>query len=163
MNPYPSFVFFFSSHFLQLHIDVACICFRFLIMQCHFSMENRKSDFSLTNMLLLDSISITRIKLTKVTHLLTEFQAIWSSVVGRDCSYSCDKSRTSQPGMSFLHFHLLLIFLRPFEFFSDLCHSNLFLQTVIHPLQDRVLSVRENARIQGFPDFYKLCGPIKEK
>ncbi|KAF8090686.1 hypothetical protein N665_0469s0021 [Sinapis alba] len=36
-------------------------------------------------------------------------------------------------------------------------------QTVIHPLQDRVLSVRENARIQGFPDFYKLCGPIKEK
>ncbi|CAH8372234.1 unnamed protein product [Eruca vesicaria subsp. sativa] len=36
-------------------------------------------------------------------------------------------------------------------------------QTVIHPLQDRVLTVRENARIQGFPDFYKLCGPIKEK
>ncbi|VVA90960.1 unnamed protein product [Arabis nemorensis] len=36
-------------------------------------------------------------------------------------------------------------------------------QTVIHPLQDRVLTVRENARLQGFPDFYKLCGPIKEK
>ncbi|CAN7040354.1 unnamed protein product [Brassica oleracea var. botrytis] len=36
-------------------------------------------------------------------------------------------------------------------------------QIVIHPLQDRVLTVRENARIQGFPDFYKLCGPIKEK
>ncbi|ESQ27964.1 hypothetical protein EUTSA_v10018159mg [Eutrema salsugineum] len=36
-------------------------------------------------------------------------------------------------------------------------------QTLIHPLQDRVLTVRENARLQGFPDFYKLCGPIKEK
>lgn len=36
-------------------------------------------------------------------------------------------------------------------------------QCVIHPLQDRVLTVRENARIQGFPDFYKLCGTVKEK
>ncbi|KFK28331.1 chromomethylase [Arabis alpina] len=36
-------------------------------------------------------------------------------------------------------------------------------QAVLHPLQDRVLSVRENARLQGFPDFYKLCGTIKEK
>ncbi|VVB18330.1 unnamed protein product [Arabis nemorensis] len=36
-------------------------------------------------------------------------------------------------------------------------------QIILHPLQDRVLSVRENARLQGFPDFYKLCGPIREK
>ncbi|CAA7031886.1 unnamed protein product [Microthlaspi erraticum] len=36
-------------------------------------------------------------------------------------------------------------------------------QCVLHPLQDRVLTVRENARIQGFPDFYKLCGKVKEK
>ncbi|XP_010429915.1 PREDICTED: putative DNA (cytosine-5)-methyltransferase CMT1 isoform X2 [Camelina sativa] len=36
-------------------------------------------------------------------------------------------------------------------------------QCVIHPKQDRVLSVRENARLQGFPDCYKLCGTIKEK
>ncbi|XP_010533849.1 PREDICTED: putative DNA (cytosine-5)-methyltransferase CMT1 [Tarenaya hassleriana] len=36
-------------------------------------------------------------------------------------------------------------------------------QCILHPLQDRVLTVRENARLQGFPDFYKLCGSIKEK
>ncbi|KZV43016.1 DNA (cytosine-5)-methyltransferase CMT3 [Dorcoceras hygrometricum] len=34
---------------------------------------------------------------------------------------------------------------------------------IIHPLQDRVLSIRENARLQGFPDYYKLLGPVKER
>ncbi|CAN1236577.1 DNA (cytosine-5)-methyltransferase 1 [Linum grandiflorum] len=34
---------------------------------------------------------------------------------------------------------------------------------LLHPLQDRVLTVRENARLQGFPDQYKLTGPIKER
>lgn len=51
---------------------------------------------------------------------------------------------------------------------SKFCSETSFLifenfQCVIHPLQDRVLTVRENARIQGFPDFYKLCGTVKEK
>ncbi|KAG5569083.1 hypothetical protein H5410_058849 [Solanum commersonii] len=36
-------------------------------------------------------------------------------------------------------------------------------QTIVHPLQDRVLTIRENARLQGFPDYYKLIGPIKER
>lgn len=36
-------------------------------------------------------------------------------------------------------------------------------QIILHPEQDRVLSIRENARLQGFPDYYKLCGPIKER
>ncbi|KAM6570863.1 putative DNA (cytosine-5)-methyltransferase CMT1 [Cannabis sativa] len=36
-------------------------------------------------------------------------------------------------------------------------------QIIIHPEQDRVLSVRELARLQGFPDFYKLSGPIKQR
>ncbi|KAK9143942.1 hypothetical protein Syun_013342 [Stephania yunnanensis] len=34
---------------------------------------------------------------------------------------------------------------------------------VLHPTQDRVLTIRENARLQGFPDCYKLCGPVKER
>lgn len=37
------------------------------------------------------------------------------------------------------------------------------LQKILHPVQDRVLSIRENARLQGFPDYYKLCGPVKER
>ncbi|XP_052186610.1 DNA (cytosine-5)-methyltransferase CMT3 isoform X2 [Diospyros lotus] len=36
-------------------------------------------------------------------------------------------------------------------------------QTIMHPVQDRVLTIRENARLQGFPDYYKLFGPIKER
>ncbi|XP_020684624.1 DNA (cytosine-5)-methyltransferase 1 isoform X1 [Dendrobium catenatum] len=36
-------------------------------------------------------------------------------------------------------------------------------QVILHPEQDRVLTIRENARLQGFPDHYKLCGPIKER
>ncbi|XVF08541.1 hypothetical protein REPUB_Repub07fG0012100 [Reevesia pubescens] len=36
-------------------------------------------------------------------------------------------------------------------------------QAISHPEQDRVLSIRENARLQGFPDYYKLFGPIKER
>ncbi|XVE56455.1 hypothetical protein DITRI_Ditri04bG0011200 [Diplodiscus trichospermus] len=36
-------------------------------------------------------------------------------------------------------------------------------QAIMHPEQDRVLSIRENARLQGFPDYYKLFGPIKER
>ncbi|GMH11523.1 hypothetical protein Nepgr_013364 [Nepenthes gracilis] len=36
-------------------------------------------------------------------------------------------------------------------------------QIILHPFQDRVLTIRENARLQGFPDYYQLCGPIKER
>ncbi|KZV25539.1 DNA (cytosine-5)-methyltransferase CMT2 [Dorcoceras hygrometricum] len=34
---------------------------------------------------------------------------------------------------------------------------------VLHPEQDRVLTIRECARLQGFPDFYRFCGTIKER
>ncbi|KAF5181015.1 Cytosine-specific methyltransferase [Thalictrum thalictroides] len=36
-------------------------------------------------------------------------------------------------------------------------------QIILHPLQDRVLTIRENARIQGFPDYYRLMGGVKER
>lgn len=36
-------------------------------------------------------------------------------------------------------------------------------QIIIHPRQNRVLTIRENARLQGFPDYYKLFGPVKER
>ncbi|CAM0914191.1 unnamed protein product [Alopecurus aequalis] len=36
-------------------------------------------------------------------------------------------------------------------------------QAVLHPKQARVLSVRENARLQGFPDYYRMDGPIKQR
>lgn len=34
---------------------------------------------------------------------------------------------------------------------------------ILHPEQHRILSVREAARAQGFPDHFKFCGKINEK
>ncbi|KAK3033752.1 hypothetical protein RJ639_034194 [Escallonia herrerae] len=34
---------------------------------------------------------------------------------------------------------------------------------ILHPEQDRVLTIRENARLQGFPDYYQLVGPVKQR
>ncbi|KAF8412878.1 hypothetical protein HHK36_000850 [Tetracentron sinense] len=36
-------------------------------------------------------------------------------------------------------------------------------QAALHPEQDRVLTIRECARLQGFPDYYKFCGEVKER
>lgn len=36
-------------------------------------------------------------------------------------------------------------------------------QAILHPEQDRVLTIRECARLQGFPDYYKFCGTTKER
>ncbi|XP_045087887.1 DNA (cytosine-5)-methyltransferase 2-like [Aegilops tauschii subsp. strangulata] len=34
---------------------------------------------------------------------------------------------------------------------------------ILHSTQDRVLTIRENARLQGFPDYYRLFGTIEQK
>lgn len=34
---------------------------------------------------------------------------------------------------------------------------------ILHPDQAHILTVRENARLQGFPDYYHIYVPIKEK
>ncbi|KAK9928176.1 hypothetical protein M0R45_025322 [Rubus argutus] len=39
------------------------------------------------------------------------------------------------------------------------CHN----QIVLHPEQDRILTLRECARLQGFPDYYRFCGTVKER
>ncbi|KAH7668771.1 DNA (cytosine-5-)-methyltransferase protein [Dioscorea alata] len=36
-------------------------------------------------------------------------------------------------------------------------------QAVLHPEQDRILTIRETARIQGFPDYYRFSGTVKER
>lgn len=41
-----------------------------------------------------------------------------------------------------------------------LCNPNYFRHAVIHPNQDRVVSVRECARAQGFPDDFRFLGKI---
>lgn len=36
-------------------------------------------------------------------------------------------------------------------------------QAALHPEQDRVLTIRECARLQGFPDYYRFSGTVKER
>nr|GEY41468.1 DNA (cytosine-5)-methyltransferase CMT3-like isoform X2 [Tanacetum cinerariifolium] len=36
-------------------------------------------------------------------------------------------------------------------------------QAILHRVQGRVLTIRENARLQGFPDYYKLFGPSEKE
>ncbi|XP_057997025.1 DNA (cytosine-5)-methyltransferase CMT2 isoform X3 [Hevea brasiliensis] len=42
-------------------------------------------------------------------------------------------------------------------------YPDLHSQAVIHPEQDRVLTIRECARLQGFPDYYRFSGTVKER
>lgn len=39
------------------------------------------------------------------------------------------------------------------------CHS----LAVLHPQQNRIISIRESARLQGFPDYYRFHGNVKDK
>lgn len=44
-----------------------------------------------------------------------------------------------------------------------LTRPDLHSQAILHPEQDRVLTIRECARLQGFPDYYRFCGSVKER
>ncbi|KAJ0812135.1 putative DNA (cytosine-5-)-methyltransferase [Helianthus annuus] len=44
-----------------------------------------------------------------------------------------------------------------------LCTPNYRAEAMLHPEQDRVLTIRENARLQGFPDYYALSGNVKQR
>ncbi|KAL7003786.1 MAD2L1-binding protein [Sarracenia purpurea var. burkii] len=44
-----------------------------------------------------------------------------------------------------------------------LCRPDVHNQAILHPEQDRVLTIRESARLQGFPDYYEFCGGVKER
>ncbi|KAK2972840.1 hypothetical protein RJ640_028368 [Escallonia rubra] len=44
-----------------------------------------------------------------------------------------------------------------------LCKPDAHSQAILHPEQDRVLTIRECARLQGFHDFFAFSGDVKER
>ncbi|KAK3004967.1 hypothetical protein RJ639_018409 [Escallonia herrerae] len=44
-----------------------------------------------------------------------------------------------------------------------LCKPDAHSQAILHPEQDRVLTIRECARLQGFHDFFEFSGDVKER
>ncbi|CAN6335937.1 unnamed protein product [Urochloa humidicola] len=44
-----------------------------------------------------------------------------------------------------------------------LTSPNARMQALIHPAQDRLLTIRESARLQGFPDSFRFRGTIKDR
>ncbi|XP_062179243.1 DNA (cytosine-5)-methyltransferase CMT2-like isoform X2 [Phragmites australis] len=40
---------------------------------------------------------------------------------------------------------------------------NVHMQALIHPAQDRLLTIRESARLQGFPDSFRFRGTVKDR
>ncbi|KAL8551225.1 hypothetical protein ACS0TY_000347 [Phlomoides rotata] len=43
------------------------------------------------------------------------------------------------------------------------CFPDVHMRPMLHPEQDRILTLRECARLQGFPDYYMFCGTLKER
>ncbi|KAI4343302.1 hypothetical protein MLD38_027827 [Melastoma candidum] len=44
-----------------------------------------------------------------------------------------------------------------------LTDPNCRVQAILHPEQDRILTIRECARLQGFPDYYRFCGSLRDR
>jgi len=44
-----------------------------------------------------------------------------------------------------------------------LTSPNARMQALIHPAQDRLLTIRESARLQGFPDSFRFRGTVKDR
>ncbi|KAL3630783.1 hypothetical protein CASFOL_023767 [Castilleja foliolosa] len=43
------------------------------------------------------------------------------------------------------------------------CFPDAHMRPVVHPEQDRLLTIRECARLQGFQDHYKFCGSLRQR
>lgn len=93
---------------------------------------------------------------------MIKWQAFCKVVVGWDCWNCSDISFMSQYGM----FYILLSVCQPRNLIQReilISFYNNNWQASLHPEQDRVLTLREFARLQGFPDYYRFCGTVKER
>ncbi|KAK7815358.1 dna (cytosine-5)-methyltransferase 3 [Quercus suber] len=106
------------------------------------------------------------------------FRNLRGVLVGQDKKVECDSSipremlPSGKPLLKFRPFGRLwwdeivptvVTRAEPHNQVFNLIKDIIFLWAILHPVQDRVLTIRENARLQGFPDCYQIYGPFKER
>lgn len=89
--------------------------------------------------------------------LIAQTQTIFSIMVGWDGSDCVVQTRSSLPGSLPLVSSVMKVIIGLSIDMILLCKK------ILHPEQDRVLTIRECARLQGFHDYYQFCGDIKDR
>ncbi|KAG6382774.1 hypothetical protein SASPL_157516 [Salvia splendens] len=80
-----------------------------------------------------------------------------------DYALSYRDGRSHKPSLAGLHLLPSLLDSVPNSLANYLFSLYFLLKAILHPEQDRVLTLRECARLQGFPDYYMFTGSLKER
>lgn len=146
----------------KLHSHIVLVMIRYLIMLLVFVMEGLQSEHmscgrSIAVPLFSLFLSFFQVSFLSM-HKCRPFRRLWwDETVATVFCFPDHHTR-----VIFSHLFLQYPFLGYWVFIPWLKYFA-SVQPILHPEQDRVLTLRECARLQGFPDYYKFCGKLKER